>query len=94
MGENVTAEGATAPWHALTPDETVLRLATDARTGLTAQEAAGRLVKYGPNRLPEGKKQGPLIRFLGQFNNTGSQGQEFSVYFILHFRTDGSQSDK
>jgi magnesium-transporting ATPase (P-type) len=68
MENNAIGEGAPV-WHALTADETVSRLSTDARAGLTAQEAAGRLAKYGPNRLPEGKKQGPLIRFLGQFNN-------------------------
>ena len=25
--------------------------------------------RHGPNHLPEGKKQGPFIRFLSQFNN-------------------------
>jgi magnesium-transporting ATPase (P-type) len=69
MANTASGEGASAPWHALTADEAVLRLATDARAGLTPQEAAGRLETFGPNRLPEGKKQGPLIRLLGQFNN-------------------------
>ncbi|MBV9533400.1 MAG: HAD-IC family P-type ATPase, partial [Bradyrhizobium sp.] len=36
---------------------------------LDAAEAAKRLLAYGPNRLPEGKKRGPLMRFLSQFNN-------------------------
>ena len=35
----------------------------------TAAEAAERLRTYGPNRLPQGKKKGPLMRFLAQFNN-------------------------
>jgi magnesium-transporting ATPase (P-type) len=37
--------------------------------GLDAAEAAERLKTHGPNRLPEGKKKGPLTRFLAQFNN-------------------------
>ena len=37
--------------------------------GLDAAEAAERLKTYGPNRLPQGKKKGPLMRFLAQFNN-------------------------
>ncbi len=45
------------------------RLKTDAATGLDASEASRRLGEYGPNRLPEGKKRGPLVRFLAQLNN-------------------------
>ncbi|MBV8421777.1 MAG: HAD-IC family P-type ATPase [Hyphomicrobiales bacterium] len=50
-------------------DEVVKRLATDIAKGLAANDAASRLQKYGPNRLPEGKKRGPFMRFLSQFNN-------------------------
>src|SRR5215475_887438 len=56
-------------WHAISVDETANRLTTDTGKGLEASEAAKRLQKYGPNRLPEGKKRGPLMRFLSQFNN-------------------------
>src|SRR5215510_9628184 len=56
-------------WHAISVDEGANRLATDTGKGLEASEAAKRLQKYGPNRLPEGKKRGPLMRFLSQFNN-------------------------
>jgi magnesium-transporting ATPase (P-type) len=42
----------------------------DASTdGLTTPEAARRLTTYGPNRLPEARARGPLVRFLRQFNN-------------------------
>jgi magnesium-transporting ATPase (P-type) len=68
MGENVLAVGP-EPWHAISADDAVHRLGTDAQTGLNADEAASRLQAFGPNRLPEGKKQGPFVRFLGQFNN-------------------------
>jgi magnesium-transporting ATPase (P-type) len=44
-------------------------LATDCEKGLASAEAARRLQAYGPNRLPEGKKRGPLMRLLSQFNN-------------------------
>ena len=45
------------------------RLATSTGKGLDAGEASARLQKYGPNRLPEGKKRGPFMRFLSQLNN-------------------------
>ena len=56
-------------WHATPTDEVAQRLATSVDKGLDATEAANRLKKYGPNQLPQGKKRGPLMRFLAQFNN-------------------------
>ena len=56
-------------WHAVPADEVIGRLKTDPATGLDAGEASQRLAQYGPNRLPEGKKRGPLMRFLAQLNN-------------------------
>src|SRR5215470_9194979 len=64
---NPTAGGIA--WHAMAVDEAVRRLTTDIEKGLDAGEASRRLQKYGPNRLPEGKKRGPFMRFLSQFNN-------------------------
>ena len=58
-----------ALWHAMTADEVLKRLNTNAKKGLDAGEASNRLQEYGPNRLPEGKKRGPFTRFLSQFNN-------------------------
>jgi len=66
---NANTQGDVAAWHAISADEVVKRLATDGTQGLAAAEAAARLGKYGPNRLPEGRKRGPLMRFLAQFNN-------------------------
>src|SRR5262249_48597401 len=57
-------------------DEVVKRLATHGAKGLDAAEAAARLGKYGPNRPPEGRKRGALMRVLAQFNN-------ILVYFLL-----------
>jgi len=58
-----------APWHAMAADEVEQRFNVDPAQGLDAADAAGRLGTYGPNRLPQGKKKGPLARFLAQFNN-------------------------
>jgi magnesium-transporting ATPase (P-type) len=57
------------PWHAIAADEIIRRLESDRSRGLGRDEAARRLAKYGPNRLPEGSKRGPLMRFLLQFDN-------------------------
>ena len=59
----------TATWHALATSDVVRQLSTDPQQGLDAAEATKRLQKYGPNRLPEGKKRGAFTRFLAQFNN-------------------------
>jgi calcium-translocating P-type ATPase len=40
-----------------------------APEGLTTEEAASRLAKHGPNRLPQVQSRGALVRFLAQFNN-------------------------
>ena len=37
--------------------------------GLTAADAARRLAEHGPNRLPEMRARGPVVRFLRQFHN-------------------------
>ncbi len=56
-------------WHALTKQELEKRLTTNTDKGLNGDDASRRLQKYGPNRLPEGKTRGPLVRFVSQFNN-------------------------
>ena len=56
-------------WHAVPADQVVSRLKTDPAAGLDANEASQRLAQYGPNRLPEGKQRGPLMRFVAQLNN-------------------------
>ena len=66
---NSTSTADAVPWHALTVDEVLKRLTTSAKNGLAVGEASTRLQKYGANRLPAGKKRGPLMRFISQFNN-------------------------
>ena len=59
----------TPAWHAIGAEEALRQLGSDAGRGLDPSEAARRLASYGPNRLPEGAKRGPLMRFLQQFDN-------------------------
>ena len=66
---NAKSSSDGAAWHAMAADEVVKELITNTERGLGTAEASSRLQKYGPNRLPEGKKRGPLPRFLSQFNN-------------------------
>jgi RND family efflux transporter MFP subunit len=66
---NVQEANKTPLWHALAAADALSALNSDAAKGLDPAEAARRLEKYGPNRLPEGARRGPLIRFLLQFDN-------------------------
>jgi len=52
-GTEMTDNEKTHPerWYALSPDEAVTRLGSDATSGLTNAEAAKRLAEYGPNEL-------------------------------------------
>ncbi len=56
-------------WHALPVEQTLDAFHTDAERGISDEEARTRLEQYGPNKLPEKKKRGPLLRFLVQFHN-------------------------
>ena len=69
LAANANTDSDSAALHAISAAEVVKRLATNGEKGLDAAEASTRLQKYGPNRLPEGKKRGPFMRFLAQFNN-------------------------
>src|SRR5262245_53228318 len=71
MTEPTIADAANeiVAWYAMPIDEVMKKLTTNTEKGLGATEASSRLEKYGPNRLPEGKKRGPFMRFVSQFNN-------------------------
>ena len=56
-------------WHAETSERVLARLDSSESRGLDSAEAARRLAEYGPNRLPEAKRRGPLMRLLLQFHN-------------------------
>ncbi|TVQ67445.1 MAG: cation-transporting P-type ATPase [Balneolaceae bacterium] len=55
-------------WYALDADAVLEQLKVTTE-GLSPAEAEERLNQYGPNKLPEGKKQSALIRFLLHFHN-------------------------
>ncbi len=55
-------------WHALDWAEVMTRMQV-GQDGLADEEVKHALAKYGPNRLPEPKTRGPLLRFLVQFHN-------------------------
>ncbi|NEZ03461.1 HAD-IC family P-type ATPase [Wenzhouxiangella sp. XN201] len=56
------------PWHTLTPAESLEGLQSSS-PGLTAEEAARRLAKDGPNALPESPRRPWWRRLLAQFHN-------------------------
>ena len=49
--------------------QTCLHALGSTHHGLTHDEAASRLTRWGPNRLPETRGRAPWLRFLAQFNN-------------------------
>lgn len=55
-------------WHTLGASEALKALGTRVE-GLGASEAAQRLAKFGPNRLPSGRRRGVLMRLALQFHN-------------------------
>jgi len=55
--------------HHLPTHEVVLLLETDLAKGLSSEETARRLERFGPNVLPKFRRHGPLIRFLFQFHH-------------------------
>ena len=59
---------ASRSWHSES-SKTVLESLETNHNGLSKEEAVHRLAKHGPNRLPEAKARGPLVRFFFQFHN-------------------------
>ncbi len=55
------------PW--ATPVAEVLADLDSSDKGLSADAAAQRLDRHGPNKLPEAPRPGPLVRLARQFNN-------------------------
>lgn len=57
------------PWYTLTPEAAVCELRSNLQTGLSKDEVAARLTRYGPNVLPEPAPPSPLGLFIGQFTS-------------------------
>jgi len=68
MNEETNTGDRTA-WHLLSVEEAVRRLASDAFSGLTLEQAGERRQRYGANEIREAKRRGPLAMFLGQFTD-------------------------
>ncbi len=68
QGDVQQHDQSTVAYHAQWADATLAALAVDAH-GLSEQEAAARLARFGPNQLPEPKRHGALMRLLLQFHN-------------------------
>jgi magnesium-transporting ATPase (P-type) len=49
--------------------ETILGSLSADRNGLSAEEAAERFRRHGPNRLPEAGRRSPVLRFFAHFHN-------------------------
>lgn len=60
------------PAHALSFNEVARQLQTNTTTGLSADEAAQRLIKYGPNNLGKDKGVQPLQILIAQVANAMS----------------------
>lgn len=54
-------------WHTLPADEVLLILDSHARHGLAPAEVEQRLLRYGPNKLEEGRRRTPWQMLLRQF---------------------------
>ncbi len=57
------------PWHAIDTAETIDILGANDKAGLSSAEARARLASHGPNVLPDGAREGALMRLLRQFHN-------------------------
>lgn len=69
MVENNAPNLSLDNWYTLDTDEVFTQLATPPDTGLTAEEAARRLDKYGPNLLTESPSPSFLALLWDQLNN-------------------------
>ena len=63
-------------WHSVTIEEVLAALETDPKRGLSEEEAARRLERYGPNALRERPRPTFWHRLLAQFNN-------FVIYILI-----------
>lgn len=66
--ETNSTQSAPPIWHSESADFALSRLESSP-AGLSHTEAERRLAIYGANRLPEGARRSPLVRFVLQFHN-------------------------
>ena len=68
VGEPVK-EDLSITWHSMSAEDVVRELGTEMHAGLTSEEAARRLARYGPNLLAEKPRPTFLQLVLAQLNN-------------------------
>jgi magnesium-transporting ATPase (P-type) len=61
--------GSEPAWHALPAGEAVALIQADAERGLSGQEIARRLARFGPNELPEAARRSLMSVLLHQFTS-------------------------
>ena len=66
--QSAQPHSTTENWHTESVNIVFESLQTTSK-GLSTEEVSSRLIKYGPNRLPEPKALSPLLRFFYQFHN-------------------------
>ncbi len=66
---DTSAATAQGPWSALSPTKVAERLDVEVSTGLSAQQAAARLARYGENSLPAEEAIAGWRRFLAQYRS-------------------------
>src|SRR3954464_2739411 len=64
-----TATSEAQVWHVLSRDGAVRELGVEPERGLTSEEAAERLQRYGPNRFAEAKAESRWHAFLRQYQD-------------------------
>ena len=74
MEESVAPGDVSNEWHTRSAEQ--VRGALSAAGPLSPEDVAERLAQYGPNRLPEGARRGPLARL-------GRQLRNFLIYVLL-----------
>ena len=67
--ETRTEKEPSTPWHDRPFQEAFRTLRSHPESGLGEQDIQARQSVYGLNRLPEPRRQGPLGRFMSQFND-------------------------
>ncbi|MBE9559555.1 MAG: cation-transporting P-type ATPase, partial [Proteobacteria bacterium] len=67
-GQSDSPDSAPKYWYTQST-KTALEFFVTTPDGLSREEVDSRLAKYGPNRLPETRTRGPLLRFFYQFHN-------------------------
>ena len=69
-------KGRHMAWHDRTVDEILRELNTDAKAGLSSEEARRRLLAFGPNRIRQERQISPFRILAAQFN-------DFLIYLLL-----------